>query len=123
MAATKTSSRTKSSESTPAAVWPWALVGVAVVALLAWWLWNPTPPQMGADKEVMSAVDAFYTAVTSRREELLNACETRLHKLRDENKLPTESAAFLDGIIAQCRAGDWEPAAKKLYRFVQAQQP
>lgn len=123
MAVTKTSSRAKSSQSAQAAVWPWALAGIAVVALIARWMWNPTPPQMGPDKEVMSAVDALYTAVTSRREQLLDECEARLHALRDASKLPADSAEFLDGAIAQCRAGNWEPAAKQLYRFVQAQCP
>src|SRR5262249_34131250 len=101
----------------------WAVLGGVVVlgavaCVAAFW---GRPPQMGADEEVFTTVDALYTAVTARDERLVGQCETHLHEARDEGKLPPDAAAHLDGVIARARAGRWESAAQRLYDFMKAQ--
>lgn len=96
-----------------------AVVIVAlVVVLVGWWR---HPPQMGADDQVFRTVDALFTAVTSHDERLVSQCEQRLHASRDQGKLPPQAAAQLDRIIAQSRAGRWQPAAESLYAFMSVQ--
>jgi hypothetical protein len=90
----------------------------AVACVAAFW---GRPPQMGADEEVFTTVDALFTAVTARDERLVTQCEARLRAARDEGKLPPDAAAHLDGVIARARAGRWESAADRLYDFMKAQ--
>jgi hypothetical protein len=97
-----------------------AIVGPLVIAL-ACFLWWTRPPQMGADEEVFTAVDALFTAVTAQDENLLDQCEKRLLGLQEEKKLPPEAANYLAGLIAKARQGRWEAAAEKLYDFMKAQ--
>ncbi|HZT79808.1 MAG TPA: hypothetical protein VFA26_06290 [Gemmataceae bacterium] len=94
--------------------------GLAALVGGAFLLWG-RPPQMGADEEVFTAVDALFTAVTARDEKLLADCEQRLHALKAAGKLPTEASDYLDGVIKKARAGRWESAAEKLCTFMQAQ--
>lgn len=96
-----------------------ASVSLVIVLIGAYRFW-PTP-QMGGDEEVMSAVDALFTAVTARDEKLLSQCEQRLDQLRSNSKLPQAAAGSLTGIIKQARSGGWEPAARRLYSFIEAQ--
>jgi len=79
------------------------------------------PPQMGADSQVFRTVDALFTAVTARDENLVAQCEQRLHVCRNDGKLPPKAAAFLDEVIAKARAGHWESAAQSLYDFMLTQ--
>jgi hypothetical protein len=83
--------------------------------------WRGTPPQMGDDEEVSKAVDALFTAVSARNEQLLDDCEGRLGTLKEGGKLPAPAAEFLDGVIDQARDGLWRPAAERLYSFMKAQ--
>jgi hypothetical protein len=99
------------------------VLGLAAVGAVVWWIVQLlTPPQMGADEQVFDSVDALFTAVTARDDKLLGESERRLHAHRDAGKLPAEAADHLDDIIRQARAGDWQPAAERLYRFMHAQQ-
>jgi hypothetical protein len=101
----------------------WAVVGGVValgaVACLAAFLGRP--PQMGADEEVFTTVDALYTAVTARDERLVAQCEARLRDARAEGKLPPDAAAYLNDVIARARGGRWESAAQRLYDFMKVQ--
>ena len=76
---------------------------------------------MGPDAEVFETVDALYTAVRNRDEARLTQCEARLAGYRAAGKLPKAAADRLDGVIAKARAGDWQPAAERLYDFMLAQ--
>jgi hypothetical protein len=76
---------------------------------------------MGPDEEVFKSVDALFTAVAARDDQLLGACERRLHALADAGKLPADAAAYLDDVVATARAGRWELAARTLYDFMRAQ--
>jgi hypothetical protein len=79
------------------------------------------PPQIGAEEEAFKAVDALFTAVTSKDEKRLGECEARLHGLRDAAKLAERPCGFLDGVIAEARGGGWEGAAERLYEFMLGQ--
>ncbi len=96
------------------------VVGALLLAALGFFWWS-RPPQMGADEEAFTAVDALFTAVTARDEKLLGQCERRLHALRDDGKLPAGAADHLDGVIAEARSGGWREGAKRLYAFMRAQ--
>jgi len=70
---------------------------IGLVCWLVWWLTKP--PQIGADEDVVKAVDALFTAVTAHDERLLAECEQRLHASKQAGQLATKPADYLDGII------------------------
>ena len=78
-------------------------------------------PQLGGGDEAFGAVDALFTAVTSRRPPLLDDSERQLKRLRDAGKLPAAAAERLDAIISEARAGRWEASARSLTDFIRAQ--
>ncbi|MFN0054691.1 MAG: hypothetical protein ACKV0T_21165, partial [Planctomycetales bacterium] len=73
--------------------------------------------QLGEHEEAFGAVDALYTAVTTRRTDLLDQTEEQLVGLREEGKLSVAAWDELKPIIDQARSGDWRPAAERLYAF------
>ena len=79
------------------------------------------PPQMGASEAVFDTVDALYTAVRNRDVRRVTECEARLAGYRASGELPPAAADELAGIVAKARAGGWEAAAERLYRFMLAQ--
>src|SRR5947199_9038327 len=97
-----------------------AAVGLTILLVCAC-LWWRRPPQMGADREVFTAVDALFTAVTARDAKLLARCEQTLRSHRGAGRLPADAAAHLDEIIETARSGRWQPAAERLYTFMRAQ--
>ena len=100
----------------------WAVLGgVALLAAVAVVLSLRTPPQMGPDAEVFETVDALYTAVRNRDVARLTQCEAKLAGYRVAGTLPKAAADRLDGVIAEARRGDWQPAAERLYDFMLAQ--
>jgi hypothetical protein len=93
-----------------------------LTALLVWgFAWWASPPQMGADEDVFTSVDALFTAVTARDEKLLGQCEQRLLNLQDAERLPDTAWSYLDGVISMAHANRWDSAAERLYRFMLAQ--
>ena len=106
---------------------PRQYVMLAVLVLLtivaAGWLYLHfrAPPQLGADDEVFTTVDALFTALTARDEKLLTQCEERLRSYRESGKLPAGAATHLDGVIQTARQGRWRPAAESLYDFMKGQ--
>ena len=96
-----------------------ALVATTVVALF--FFWPRSEPQVGGDEEAFKSLDALFTAVTSRNLDRLTSTEGRLHSLRDQGKLPASAAERIDAIIASARAGEWQPAAERLYEFIKGQ--
>ena len=96
------------------------IVGLPV-ALVWWFVWGTRPPQMGADEEVFTSVDALFTAVRARDDKLLGQCEQRLHALKGAGKLPGDASDYLDGVIKTAREGRWQAAAARLYSFMKAQ--
>jgi len=73
------------------------------------------------DDEVCNTVDALFTAVTGHNNKLLDDCERRLLKLRNEARPSAGASGYLADIINRARAGGWEPAAHVLYDFVRGQ--
>ena len=106
----------------PAQKVAWAVLGgVVLLSVIAVLLSLRSPPQMGPDAEVFETVDALYTAVRNRDAARLTQCEAKLAGHRAAGKLPKAAADRLDAIVAEARAGDWRPAAERLYDFMLAQ--
>lgn len=79
------------------------------------------PAQMGPSDEVLSAVDALYTAISSRRIELLNASSKRIDELRAKGDLPEAAHRQLNTYVEESRAGHWDSAVRKLHEFIRGQ--
>jgi hypothetical protein len=77
--------------------------------------------QIGDDDDSLAAVDALYTAVTSRRAELLEKSTARLDTLHSAGKLPDGAFDSLQMISTRAKQGEWERAARDLHRFIKAQ--
>lgn len=92
--------------------WPWML--------LACFILGCGPARLDSD-EAHKSTDALYTAVTSRRADLLDAVEADLKKLVQEQKLSTEAMAELQSIIELARADSWQQSAEQLDRFIRKQ--
>jgi hypothetical protein len=77
-------------------------------------------PPLGSE-DVSSAADALYTAVTSRRMELVDAVEEKLNKLHAEQQVSPAAMSALQAIIEQARAGQWQAAAEELDQLIRNQ--
>ena len=77
--------------------------------------------QIGGDEDSLAAIDALYTAVTSRRTALLEQSVARTETLHSEGKLSQEVHDALQPITARAKKGEWQQAARDLHRFIQAQ--
>lgn len=97
-----------------------AAFAVILVGLFAFRFWM-APPQMGADEEVFTTVDALFTAVTTKDPVRLDDCWKRLQTYRDEKKLPASASNRLHKIIQQAKSGQWDASAHVLYDFMLAQ--
>lgn len=79
------------------------------------------PPQMGADREVFTTIDALYTAVSMREPKQLDRCARSLDALRDAGRLPNAARDALAHYIDDARAGHWENAQSGLREFMLGQ--
>ena len=79
------------------------------------------PPQLGDEDEAFKSVDALYTAITSKRMQLVEHCATDLKKLKEAGKLTEAAFNSLDEIIGKARKDQWQPAAKDLIWFMKGQ--
>ena len=79
------------------------------------------PPQVVANEECFSAVDALWTAVTSKRSDLVEQTATELDRLQTEGSLSDEGHARLAEIIEVARAEKWQDAAVTLKAFMLGQ--
>lgn len=95
-------------------------LGALAGAFLAWHYFT-RPPQMGTDDDVFKSVDALYTAVRMKDPGKLAQCEKRLAAHRDAGKLPPKAAKYLDAVVAEARAGNWQSATERLYEFMAVQ--
>jgi predicted small lipoprotein YifL len=77
-------------------------------------------PPLGSE-DASSAADALYTAVTSRRMELVDAVEEKLNKLHAEQQVSPAAMSALQAIIEQARAGQWQAAAEELDQLIRNQ--
>lgn len=79
------------------------------------------PAQIGPSDEVLGAVDALYTAIASRRVELLDKSAARLEELRTSGELPEAAHRQLKSYIEKSRAGKWDAAVRELHEFILGQ--
>lgn len=80
-----------------------------------------SPPQVLTDEAVFGELDALYTAVTSKRRNLLEDCQKRINKLHDEQRMSDEGFNEVEAIIALAEQDKWTPAAERLYAFMRGQ--
>jgi hypothetical protein len=101
----------------------WAVIAALALAAVGAVAYSylSRPPQMGPSEVVFDTVDALYTAVRNRDTRRLGECETRLAGYRTSGELPPAAADELAAVVAKARAGGWEAAAERLYRFMLAQ--
>lgn len=94
---------------------------VALLLIITLTISGCSTPQVLGNEEVFSSVDALWTAVTSRKEDRLQSASEKLQELRQSGELSEAGWNALEPIIQQASAGEWEPAAKRLKRFIRAQ--
>jgi len=94
---------------------------IGLPILIATWFWWTTAPQIGGDDAAFDAVDALFTAITSRNVHRVAECEQQLHALKETRRLPRAASDYLDRIIRTARAGNWREAAQTLFGFMKAQ--
>jgi hypothetical protein len=73
--------------------------------------------------EAAASADALYTAITSRREDLVADVESRLAALQKDGKLSPEANRELSEIIEEARRGQWQNSAEALDAFIRNQPP
>lgn len=78
-------------------------------------------PQVVDDGDVFKELDALYTAVTSRRRNLVDDCRGRLTILHKEGQLSDAGFAAVTKIITEAEQNQWASAAQHLYDFMRAQ--
>jgi len=88
---------------------------------VGWFVWNRTwlaTPQLANDEQIFKEVDALFTALTTRNRKLLADCEQRLQAGQGAGQVSPAAARVLADTIQQAQAGEWEPAARRLYDFM-----
>lgn len=80
-----------------------------------------SPPQVLTDEAVFGELDALYTAVTTKRRNLLEDCQKRITRLHDEQRMSDEGFNEVEAIIALAEQDKWTPAAERLYAFMRGQ--
>lgn len=78
-------------------------------------------PQIGESEEAFGEIDALYTAVTSKRKDLLEDCRKRITQLKSDGKLSPAAFKVVGAIMDEAAAERWSTAAPKLYDFMRAQ--
>lgn len=77
-------------------------------------------PQLGSE-EALHAADSLWTAVTSRRTELLHQVAADCDRLQQTGHLTQPAHSALQAIVRRAEAGEWEGAAADLKAFIQEQ--
>jgi len=78
-------------------------------------------PQVLEDEAAFGELDALYTAVTTKRTDLLKDCQQRITKLHDEKRMSDAGYDEIQAITSLAEEGEWTPAAERLYTFMRAQ--
>ncbi len=102
-------------------LWFGFLAGAVVLALvLGWMTWMRTP-QLEASEEAIKTIDALFTAINSHDEKRVSACKDQLNKHTSNGKLSPRSMIELAKCCEQANSGQWEVAARRLYRLIENQ--
>ena len=99
---------------------------VAVICSLLWMMLAAIgcggPAQIGANEEALKAVDALYTAVSTRRIDLLDGCAAKIDEVHSAGKMSDAAFNQLKPLIVEARSGQWEKSLRQLYDFMRRQQ-
>jgi hypothetical protein len=79
------------------------------------------PSQVANDPECFQAVDALWTAVTSKRADLLEQTASELDRLHAGGKLSDSGYRELSDIVEKARSSEWTTSAKMLKTFMLGQ--
>lgn len=93
----------------------WILIGLMPLAGCG------SVPQVLSDEAVFGELDALYTAVTSKRRNLLSDCQKRITKLHAEKRMSDAGFKEVEAIITLAEDDKWTPAAERLYTFMRGQ--
>ena len=77
-------------------------------------------PDLGSAEAFLTA-DALYTALTSRRVNLLDDVAKQFDQLQTQGQLSDAASAELDAIMQMARAAEWQAAAEKLDMLIRNQ--
>lgn len=97
----------------------WLSIVCSLIVLIA--ISGCGPTQVVEDEECLKAVDALWTAVTSKRSDLLNQTDRELGRLKQSGQLSTSGHAELREVIETADAGRWTDAAQQLKSFMLGQ--
>ena len=97
---------------------PWAALAVLVLVGGC-----SRAPQLGGDEDCLAATDALWTAVTSKRPELLQNCTQEIARLHDMRQMPDDAFETLSKIIVSAQSGQWADARNSLKTFIRRQRP
>ena len=101
----------------PNVVWPVLLVIGLVVAAGIWWL-NQGYGEVS--QQTYEYSKAIYGACLNKNEVHLSKVETMLAG-EEASDLPAREKDWLDALVTQARAGNWQAAAKKARRMMEDQ--
>lgn len=79
------------------------------------------PPQVVDDAECFQAVEALWTAVTTKRTDLLEQSATEVERLHSSGSLSDAGHRALTAIIRDARSKEWTKSATNLKHFMQGQ--
>ena len=99
------------------------LVSVSAILSMAFVWGCSRTPQLAGDEECIGAMDALWTAVTSKREPLLERCAGEIERLHASGQLGDDAYEILSGVVTTARAGDWARARTTLKSFMRDQRP
>ena len=98
------------------------ILGMLALGLVAVFIFRRgSPPQIGNDEKVFTAVEALFTAVGAHDQHLLDKCATNLDGLTKAGKLPGDVSATLTNILVKARDGNWQDADLDLRWFMKGQ--
>lgn len=97
------------------------LRGIGVLLLAAVAAGCGGTPQVLEDEAVFKELDALFTALNSKKVELVTECRSRLGTLHAEQRLSDAGFAAIERIAERGAGGEWQPAAEELYAFIRAQ--
>ena len=80
-------------------------------------------PQLGGNEESLAAADSLWTAVTAKKNDLVEQSAGEIEKLHAAGTMPNDAFHSLSQIVASARAGQWPEARKALKTFARGQRP
>jgi hypothetical protein len=99
-------------------------VGISIMLVSAWMASGcQRTPQLGGQKECLTAADALWTAVNVKQSEFLDRSQAEIERLHTAGAMPSDAYESLARIIGTAREGQWSDARAALKRFLRDQRP